>query len=218
MLRIRTLYVAGSGYSEAQVGDILCSDLSIVTAANYAASGKTAIGIAYYNNNGDIRFMHPNPILQAGKAFGPDVNITDLADITTESGAIADTDGSGNTDKIINQQGAGTTYSPGYCRAFSTAGTSVGDWYMPALGELSLIIDNVTAINAAITAILGASYNIGNSVYIQSSTEYGYNSGLSLNCYWYALYYNSVKYIGADASKTTVDPAIYIVPCLKINY
>lgn len=218
MLRIRTLYNR-SDYSGAQVGDILCSDRTVVTTANYAASGKTGIGIAYYNESGDIRFLYPNPLLQNNKAWGPDVDITDLADITTEVGAIADFDGSGNTDIIINQQGASTTYSPGYCRAFSTAGTSAGDWYMPALGELSIILDNVTAINAAITAVFGESYNITDYKVLQSSTEYGYSSGNSSYCIWYALLYDSeIHFGGTDSPKTFLDAAAYVVPCLKITY
>lgn len=69
MLRRRILYkINNIDYSGVQIGDILCSDLTIVTTANYASSGKTAIGITYYNDSGDVRFMYINPLVQGSKA------------------------------------------------------------------------------------------------------------------------------------------------------
>ena len=87
MLRIRTFGKVSIEipFSEASVGDILCSDNKVVSTANYAISGKTAIGIVVNNSNGAIRVMALTtpPTAQWG-GFGIDLP---MANIDTQQGA-----------------------------------------------------------------------------------------------------------------------------------
>lgn len=70
--------------------------------------------------------------------------------------------GSANTDKIIAQNGAGTTYAAGLARAYTGGGYT--DWYLPSKDELVKIYANRTAIG---TVFAYANY--------WSSSEYSAN-------------------------------------------
>lgn len=95
--------------------------------------------------------------------------------VTSISKASADTDytGENNTSKIIASAafaGDGEGYAPGYCAAYSNGGLVAGSWWLPSLGELGLIYEKFSAINAALAKISGAT-KLGRGPY-HSSTEY----------------------------------------------
>ena len=113
---------------------------------------------------------------------------------SSPSNALADFDGIGNTAKIITQRGTkdynswtpGRTIEADYpaascCDMFYTEGTSQGDWYLPACGELGYIMPPFNKINDAIDKMRTA---YGSSVvmelntgsYYWSSTEYSSNN------------------------------------------
>jgi hypothetical protein len=106
---------AGINYSLAVVGDILCSDLSFVSAANYSASGKTAIGIVVSNASKVLKIVS---IVRSdySKSFGWLNNISTLTDYKTINQALSDIDGYSNTNKIIAQEGSSGAIA--YCKSF----------------------------------------------------------------------------------------------------
>ena len=103
---------------------------------------------------------------------------------SSSSNALADFDGIGNTEKIITQRGSkdynswtpGRTTEADYpaascCDMFHTEGTSQGDWYLPACGELGYIMPPFNKINEALTNMRNA---YGLSVGATMHTVYSY--------------------------------------------
>lgn len=113
--------------------------------------------------------------------------------------ALADTNGTYNTNTIINYVTAdwsGETITDklnyGYCtpvcccKRFHTVGTVAGDWYLPALGELAYICENIETINDVLSALHNANYTANQlllysrygTVYYGSSTicQYGWKT------------------------------------------
>ena len=168
MLRLRTFGVKGVEipYSGAVVGDILCSDLTIVSAANYSASGKTAIGVVIYNALGVLKAVSLAEVSRYFSSY--DSNIPGLTDFAEMNSALTDIDGRANTSIIFTALGS-YAYAAVYCRSFTTTGTQVGDWDLPALGELKYIIDNLSAIQSSLSSVSGTS--IVTYGYWASSTE-----------------------------------------------
>lgn len=92
---------------------------------------------------------------------GYDTTITGIVTSTSESTAVLDNDGAGNTPKIIEQL-AGVTDSEGvtgapaaeYCAGYTFPNGKIG--YLGALGEWKCVSDNRTAIEEAMQLIGGA--------------------------------------------------------------
>lgn len=86
--------------------------------------------------------------------------------------ALSDMDGKANTTVIENSDHKAAIY----CAGYSTAGTSHGDWYLPAIGELAFIMPRFDTINDAITKVGGTSFGTANSYWssTQSSANYAY--------------------------------------------
>ena len=77
----------------------------------------------------------------------------------------SDMDGKANTG-IINDSDHPAAQ---YCATYSTNGTSQGDWYLPAMGELGFIMPRFDTINSAITKVGGTT--LDTSEYYWSSTQ-----------------------------------------------
>ena len=89
--------------------------------------------------------------------------------ITVPGGALSDWDGQANTNAIVAQAGAGTSYAAGLCDAYTNANYGTGvysDWYLPSRGELNHLWNNIYQVqkaldsdgNPATTAILKYMY------------------------------------------------------------
>ena len=131
---------------------------------------------------------------------------------SSSSNALADFDGIGNTAKIITQRGTkdynswtpGRTTAADYpaascCDMFYTEGTSQGDWYLPACGELGYIIPLFNKINEAIDKMrtaygssVGVELNTRNNYW--SSTEFSNNDARRVNTNYGYVYSNNKNY------------------------
>ena len=107
--------------------------------------------------------------------------------ITVPGGALSDWDGQGNTNAIVAQAGAGTSYAAGLCDAYTNTNYGTGiysDWYLPSRGELNHLWNNIYQVqktldtdgNPATTAIAKLAY--------WSSSEYTNNGA------WYFYFVN----------------------------
>lgn len=177
--------------SDSNVGDIS----STVTGENYSAFlPSDAFRAIQCPHDTDVYYSTPSSSYQAPSPYLTDDSRNPAYYQTTSpsssNNALADFDGEGNTQKIINQRGAkdynswipGRTTEADYpaascCDMFHTEGTSQGDWYLPAMGELGYVIPPFNKINKAIDKIctiynLSIGVELGTSNYYWSSTEY----------------------------------------------
>ena len=136
---------------------------------------------AYYYSSSSSYDQAPSPYLTDGSR-NPAYYQTSSP--SSSSNALADFDGIGNTERIIAQRGTkdynswtpGRTTEADYpaascCDMFHTEGTSQGDWYLPACGELGYIMPPFNKINDAIGKMRTA---YGSSVGVELGTNYDY--------------------------------------------
>ena len=180
-------------YSSAVVGGIYCSDNTIVSASNYSGSGKTAVGIVINNVSGVMRVMALTATNQYPYGgYGTDLP---LVNAQTVLAAIADLDGVNNTATMSMYFGGGSIayYVP-------------TGWYVPASGELYMVMQNLATINSSRVAV-GLS-TIGGGAVIVSSTEY------DANYCWY-LYVGAGSFFDWQLGKDLSYPTY---PFRKITY
>ena len=172
---------------------------------------------AYYNSSSYI----PSPYLTDGSR---NPGYYQTSSPSSSRNALADFDGIGNTEKIITQRGTkdynswtpGKTTEADYpaascCDMFYTEGTSQGDWYLPACGELGYIMPSFNKINDAIDkvrTIYGSSVGVelDTNDYYWSSTEDSSN---------YARYVNTKLGYVNYANKGNLD--YYVRAFLKVS-
>jgi len=157
----------GSCPQSCTVGMIYYSDKSC--SSNYDSS-KTAIGVVVKDN--ELVLSQKKSSMYWSYAYTD----TSLTNYTSSTDAKTDFNGKSNTAVIVAAHPSETASNNAaiYCNTYTTAGTSAGDWYLPAAGELySYVYGNYNAINTAMTAI---GWTFG-SAWFWSSSEYdNYNA------------------------------------------
>ena len=154
-----------------EVGYILNSDMSCTKTKE---DGKTPIGIVSYAN-GDTR-LAINLVHTEKEWGGYGTDISELTNnYSSDSLAKSDFSGKSNTSKIVRVLGSSSTsYAAGYCYNYTTAGTSKGQWYLPAAGELyASIVTNYSAVNSGLSAAGGTAIQNAWDDWHWSSTGYG---------------------------------------------
>jgi hypothetical protein len=90
-------------------------------------------------------------------------------DIEIGPSAQSTRDGLANTNAIVAQAGAGTSYAAGLCKAYNAGGFN--DWYLPALNELKQCDNSFQIVNEVLGDTNG--FQVSNTVFFiyWSSTE-----------------------------------------------
>lgn len=158
---------------------------------------------AYYYSSSSSYDQAPSPYLTDGSR-NPAYYQTSSP--SSSSNALAYFDGIGNTEQIITQRGTRdyNSWTPGRtteydypaascCDMFHTEGTSQGDWYLPACGELGYIMPPFNKINEAIRNMRTA---YGSSVGVELDTN---------NYYWSSTEYSSNYARRVDTGDGSVD-------------
>jgi hypothetical protein len=148
-------YIIGGTLPEVTVGDIVCTDGSIVKPADWPC-GKTAKGIVFYVDDTGRHGWMVHLQDQAGDIFWSDwsnaQNVPSLTDYTEARAAITDFDGYGNTQKIRNF-GNASLYPAAWAADFANG------WYLPAVGQLNILYGNLVEVNAGLAAVGGSLMN-----------------------------------------------------------
>ncbi len=154
-----------------QIGDILYSDM---TTSSEVISEKTPIGVVFDPERKLAIALNEEEVYWSENSR----DIPNLPNLTTKSSAMADFNGKSNTKIIVNycQTIGATCQAAEYANSYTTKGSTAGDWYLPALGELNTIYENRGVLNTALTKVnstelKGSNYN-GNVHLYFSSSEY----------------------------------------------
>ena len=126
------------------VGMIYYSDKSCSSAYN---SSKTAIGVVVKEN--ELVMSKKSSSDMTWGTYG-----TDVRGVTNTSTSTAQTDMNGKSNTLAIIAGDSGAVAAKYCNSYKTTGTSAGDWYLPAAGELySYVYGNYSTINATMTTL-----------------------------------------------------------------
>ena len=157
---------------------------------------------AFYSRDNSVDFG-PSPYLTDGSR---NPGYYQTSSPSSSSNALADFDGIGNTEKIIIQRGIKdyNSWTPrelneadypaaSCCDMFHTEGTSQGDWYLPACGELGYIMPPFNKINDTIDKVRIAygpsvGFYLDANNYYRSSTECD-----DIAAYFVDTYYGEIK-------------------------
>ena len=169
------------------IGDILCTDQTIVSREDYHNSGKTAWGIVFYVNNSDshgwaVALHDQASSIQWCSEHYYGYDIPNLPNYEDARAAMHDLNGSLNTDIIRNVD---------FALGFPAAWTVDYDngWYLPSAGQLRYLYSNFPEVNASLQIVGGTTIPYWTNKYYWSSTEftgfhaYDMNSGGSLGDY-----------------------------------
>ncbi len=151
-----------------QIGDILYSDMST---SSSVISGKTPIGIVL-----DSEKKLAVALNEVQKAWSTEY--FDITNLTNQSNAKTDWNGKSNTQTIISYCKTNSKSCPAaeYANAYTTTGTSAGNWYLPAGAELNAIFENRDVLNTALDKVSKTKLDAGNNGYqYWSSSEVAAN-------------------------------------------
>ena len=149
------------------VGAIYYSDK---TCSACVVSGKTAIGVVVKDN---ALVMSKDRVSMTWSSAYTDTSLTNCS---SSANAKTDYNGKSNTAVIVAAHPSETTSNNAaiYCNSYTTAGTSAGDWYLPAAGELySYVYGNYSTLEPVFVDSLGWSDFYW---YFWSSSEKSYSN------------------------------------------
>jgi len=158
---------ATSSVGSCTVGMIYYSDKSCSSSYN---SSKTAIGVVIKDN---ALVMSKDRVSMYWSNAYTDTSLTNYSSSTD---AKTDFNGKSNTAVIVAAHPSETTSNNAaiYCNSYTTAGTSAGDWYLPAAGELySYVYGNYSTLEPVFVDSLGWSDFYW---YFWSSSEKSYSN------------------------------------------
>lgn len=175
------------------IGDILCTDGSIVKPSAWPVAGKTAMGIVFYVDNtgqhGWAVHLHDHGTIEEWTPSGQETDIPTLTNYTNARDAIMDLDGYSNTQKIRNA-GNVMKYPAAYAVDFTNG------WYLPAAGQLRLLFGEIATLNASLQVVGGTQFPMDTNWWCWSSTEYGQNNAWGV--YTNGNVYHYGKYVAID--------------------
>lgn len=158
------------------VGDILCTDNSIVKPSVWPVAGKTAMGIVFYvDTTGEHGWAVHLQNQSTYARWTPHGQFSDLPlnNYANARDAITDLNGYSNT-QIIRSLGDAAQFPAAYEVDFANG------WYLPAVGQLRLLVNEAVKVNPSLLIVDGEQFSVDGYFSYWSSTECDQNSA------WYS--------------------------------
>jgi hypothetical protein len=170
-------------YLMASVGDILCSDGSIVKPSEWPVAGKTAKGVVFYVDPIGQHGWAVN-VAQQQKTWCNKTNVTvaGLSQYTNWLSALTDMDGSQNTQAIHNAATSTVNY-PAITYVMGLESIGGHSWYLPAVGQLNVLIGVFLTVNQSLQTVGGTPIPYTTTAHIWSSTEGTGKYAMMVQCY-----------------------------------
>ena len=161
------------------IGDILCTDNSIVKPSDWPVEGKTAMGIVFYvDNTGEHGWVVH--LQDQGMNIAWSVNNVDIPSLTNyysiTYSVLSDLDGYANTQKI-RAYGDASTFPAAYSVDFNNG------WYLPAIGHMRLLYSELITINNSLQKVGGTQFPLNSNFFYWTSTEYDSGNAWNMNGY-----------------------------------
>ena len=155
--------------AQCSLGDIVFSD---GTCSANKVSGKTPIAVVVYKSGNCGQAM---ALKSLGRyEWGEYGDISGLTNYTSSSTAKNDFASCENSAKIMAAGNKSKYPAVWAAYNYTTTGTKVGDWCLPAAGIFTSIYNNQSTINTGFSRANGTKFT--DSTYAWSSREYGYYS------------------------------------------
>lgn len=184
-----------SGFSFAQhvsIGDILCTDGSIVKPNQFQNSGKTAKAVVFYVDASNLHGWAVHPHYQGQALWSPEtIDIPELNNYQQFREAIKDVNGYENTSKI-RQAGDSYLFPAAWAVDFS------GGWYLPAAGQIRQLYGYIPEVNQSLLIINGTPFNLTPDWWLWASTEGGSDVAWDIN------------YLGSEGHSKKNDHYFYV--------
>lgn len=154
----------GMGQS-VSIGDILCTDGTTVSAADFPTSGRTARGIVFYVDESNQHGWAVHLDYQGGVRWSyTNEDIPTLPNYQRFREAIYDFDGRENTRKI-RQAGDASIYPAAWAVDFDHG------WYLPAAGQIRYLYSYIPEVNSSLNLVGGTPFILTNDWWLWASTE-----------------------------------------------
>lgn len=185
-------------YEEIKYGVfIVASDKTLYTAEEWPTSGKTAVGIGILSQQ--TRFVMSLDTVGFNGLRPTNIDIPNLPTLTY-SEAINDFDGKANTDKYIAAYtGTDRDGAAHVCKDYSYVTIEAGQWYLPSLGQLYLVIQNKAIIQNMLSAL-------GKTLY---SSSYMFSSSKNVNIVAWGVRFSDDKITNVSRSGSTYFYAVF---------
>ena len=147
------------------IGDILCTDGSIVKPNEFTSSGRTAKGVVFYVDESNQHGWAVHLDYQGGVLWSSTYDdIPTLTNYQKMREAINDFDGYENTRKI-RQAGNASTYPAAWAVDFDNG------WYLPAAGQIRYLYGYIPEVNSSLNLVGGTPFALSNGWWLCASTE-----------------------------------------------
>ena len=154
------------GYGQtANIGDILCTDGSILPLSQFLSSGRTAKAVVFYVDETNQHGWAIHLEYQGSGVWSTDaIDIQSLPNYRQFREAIGDFDGYENTRRI-REAGNASRFPAAWTVDFDNG------WYLPAAGQIRMLYGYIPELNHSLQTVGGIPFSLSSDWWLWASTE-----------------------------------------------